>query len=171
MRRLFLLRHAKADWPDSVDDLDRPLAPLGRDAARRMGQYLASEELRPDLAVVSPARRTQETWNLAKAPLGHVPGRVEPRIYEASPDRLLAVIKEVDPAVGALLMVGHNPGLQDLLSALVGPGDRRGALSGFPTVGLAVIDLPASTWREVLPRSGGLDRFVTPKSLGWGDGD
>jgi phosphohistidine phosphatase len=171
MRRLFLLRHGEAEWPDGVDDVDRPLASRGRDAARRLGLYLAAEGLRPDLVLVSPARRAQETWNLVRAPLGTVTARTEARIYAAPAEALLALVKQVDRAVNALLMVGHNPGLHDLLQALASPGDRRAAMSGFPAGGLAVIDLPASAWPEVLPRSGVLDRFVTPASLGGGSGE
>ena len=169
MRRVLLLRHGKSAWPDGLDDLERPLANRGRDAARRMGRYLADERLLPDLALASPARRTPETWTLAERSLGEVPMRSEPRIYEAPPDRLLAVLRDVNPEVGTLLMVGHNPGLEELLRLLLSQEDRyhsAGALRKYPTAALAVIDVPAPTWRELSPRSGRLDRFVTPKSLG-----
>jgi phosphohistidine phosphatase len=167
MLRLLLLRHGKSAWPDGTDDLERPLAKRGQEAARGMGRYLAEEGLRPDLVLVSPARRTQETWNLAKGPLGDVPLRSEPRIYEAPPERLLTVIKEADPGVGTLLLVGHNPGLQELLQLLIGQGDRYAhgsAIAKYPTAGLAVVEAPAATWHELT--SGRLDRFVTPSSLG-----
>lgn len=167
MRRLILLRHGKSARPDGTDDLERPLKKRGRKASRRMGRYLAEEGLRPDLALVSPARRTQETWSLAQGPLGEVPMRSEPRIYEASPDRLLTVIREVEPEVGALLLVGHNPGLEELLRLVVrreNPSER--AIAKYPTAGLAVIEVPATAWPELSPRSGRLDRFVTPKALG-----
>jgi phosphohistidine phosphatase len=152
-----------------MDDLERPLAKRGREASRRMGRYLADEGLVPDLALVSPARRAQETWTLAKDPLGDVPMRSEPRIYEAPPDRLLSVVKGVEPTVGTLLMVGHNPGFEELLRLLVVAEDRYGAVRKYPTAGLAVIDLPARAWHELSPRSGRLLRFVTPKTLGSGE--
>lgn len=166
--RLLLLRHGKSAWPDGTDDLERPLAKRGQEAARRMGRYLAEEGLRPDLALVSPARRTQETWDLVKGSLGDVRVRTEPRIYEAPPERLLAAIKEVEPEVGTLLMVGHNPGLQELLQLLIGQADRYAhgsAIAKYPTAGLAVVDVAAANWHELT--SGRLDRFVTPKSLGF----
>jgi phosphohistidine phosphatase len=168
--RLFLLRHGKSAWPDGIDDLERPLARRGREASERMGHYLAKEGLVPDLALVSPARRTQETWTLAKHALGDVPMRSEPRIYEAPPERLLAVIREADAGVGTLLLVGHNPGLEELLRLLL-PAEERYARgkTKFSTAGLAVIDLAAPGWREVKPGAGALDRFVTPRSLGWRD--
>ena len=166
MRRLILLRHGKSAWPDGADDLERPLKKRGRAASRRMGRYLAEEGIVPDLALVSPARRTQETWSLAKGPLGEVPMRSEPRIYDASPDRLLSVIREVEPEVGTLLLVGHNPGLEELLRLVVRrENPSEGAIAKYPTAGLAVIEVPAA-WPELSPRSGHLDRFVTPKALG-----
>jgi phosphohistidine phosphatase len=172
MPRLLLLRHGKAAWPDGMDDVERPLTKRGREASRRMGRYLADERLAPDLALVSPARRAQETWTFAKDPLGDVPMRSEPRIYEAPPDRLLTVVKGVEPDVGTLLVVGHNPGLQELLRLLLGNDERyaHGALiTKYPTAGLAVVDLPVRAWHELSPRSGRLLRFVTPKTLGLGE--
>ena len=174
MRRLLLLRHGKATRPPGIDDIERPLARRGREAARRMGDYLADEGLRPDLALVSPARRTEETWNMAKEPLGPVPTRAEPRIYEAPPERLLAVVQGVEPEVGTLLMVGHNPGLEELLQLLVRLEDlygHAGSIGSYPTSGLAVIETSAAGWLDLRPRSGRLDRFVTPRSLGFEDGE
>jgi phosphohistidine phosphatase len=171
MGRLLLLRHGKSAWPMGVDDLERPLTRRGRDASRRMGVYLAEQKLVPDLALVSPARRAQETWRLAEPALGVVVTRSEPRIYEAPADRLFGVVKEVEPEIDTLLMVGHNPGFEELLRMLLGHEDRyahAAALAKYPTAGLAVVDLP-SAWPELSPRSGSLHRFVTPKSLGLGE--
>jgi len=172
MRRLILLRHGKSAWPDGTGDLERPLARRGREASPHMGAYLAREKLIPDLVLVSPARRTQETWALVRPHLGDVAVRTEPRIYEAAAERLLSVARETDADTATLLMVGHNPGLADLLRLLVSDGDRLAftkAMKKYPTAGLAVIDLPNGTWRELSPRSGRLDRFVTPNSLGLGE--
>ncbi|HEY8564040.1 MAG TPA: histidine phosphatase family protein [Beijerinckiaceae bacterium] len=169
MRRLLLLRHAKSDWPEGVQDLDRALAPRGREAAPRMGAYLAAEHLLPDLVVVSPARRTRETWDLVRPFLGDVETRVEPRLYEATVDRLLEVVRDADAEARALLMIGHNPGFEDLARRLTGHGDRYAfarLAQKYPTAGLAVIDFPLERWAEVEPRAGRLDRFVTPKTLG-----
>jgi phosphohistidine phosphatase len=174
MRRLLLLRHGESAGPPGIDDLDRPLARLGREAARRMGHYLADEDLRPDLALVSPARRTEETWTLVKESLGPVPSRSEPRIYEAPPDRLLEVVNGVEPDFGSVLVVGHNPGLEELLHLLIPLQDRyghAGAITKYPTAGLAVIDVPAMDWDGLSPRSARLDRFVTPRSLGLDEGE
>jgi phosphohistidine phosphatase len=172
MRRLMLLRHAKSAWSDGVADRDRPLAARGREAAPQMGAYLAEEQLFPDLALVSPARRTRETWDLVRDKLGDAPARFEARIYEASAERLLPVVHEVEDSVRTLLMIGHNPGFEDLARALVGHGDRYAfarLAQKYPTAGLAVIDFAAESWRDVAQRSGRLDRFVTPQSLGAGE--
>ena len=173
MRRLMLLRHAKAVASARGGDIERPLAPRGRAAVPVLGAYLAAETLLPDLALVSPARRTHETWDLLAPSLGPTPMRIEPRIYEAPSERLLAVVQETDADVRTLLMIGHNPGFAELAVSLVGHGDRYAfarMMQKFPTAGLAVIDLPVEDWRDAAPRSGRLDRFVTPKSLG-GDDD
>lgn len=174
MRRLMLLRHAKATALPGGRDHERPLAPRGREAAPRLGAYLRDEQLFPDLALVSSARRTQETWDLVRPALGEVETRSESRIYEAPAARLLAVAQEVEPACRTLLMVGHNPGFSDLARLLVGHGDRYAFArlsEKYPTAGLAVIDFPVESWREIGPRGGRLDRFVTPKTLGADEDD
>lgn len=174
MLRLLLLRHAKAAWPAGVLDVDRPLAGRGREASVTMGNYIKSECLAPDLAIVSPARRTQETWEIVHPIIGEVPSRQDGRIYEAPVSRLVTVLQEVEPEVRTLLLIGHNPGFEDLASLLIGEGDMDGILrlgAKYPTAGLAVIDFPHESWSEVKRKSGRLERFVTPKSLGAGEDD
>jgi phosphohistidine phosphatase len=174
MRRLMLLRHGKSDSPSGVSDIDRPLAMRGKEAVPRIATHMAEEQLFPDLALVSPARRARESWDLLAPKLGEVPARSEPRIYEAPPERLLAVIRELGPGVRSVLLVGHNPGLEDLAKLLIGHGDRYAfarIAKKYPTAGLAVLDLAIEGWRELKPRSGRLDRFVTPKSLGQDEDD
>jgi phosphohistidine phosphatase len=182
MRRLILLRHAKSDWPEGLSDLERPLAPRGHTAAPVMGRYLRDELLLPDLALVSPALRTRETWALVEptlvpgelgveTPLRPIPMRIEPRIYEAPVSRLLDVIQALPDTVTCALLVGHNPGSAELALTLTGFGDRYAAQrmgAKFPTCGLAVLDLPEGGWADLAPRSCRLDRFVTPASLGAG---
>lgn len=174
MLRLLLLRHAKAAWPSGTLDLDRPLAGRGQEAAALMGRYLKDEGLEPDLAIVSAARRTQETWERVQPFLGEIEMRQDGRIYEAPVGRLLEVVRDVEPEIRTLLMIGHNPGFEDLAKRLTGHGDRYAFARlnrKYPTAGLAVIDLPVESWAEVEPRGGRLDRFVTPASLGAGEDD
>jgi phosphohistidine phosphatase len=172
MRRLMLLRHAKSNWPTGMADPERPLAARGREAAPVMGRYLAEELLLPDLVLVSPARRTAETWELVAPMLPERPAtHVEPRIYEAKAERLLHVVQEVEPQVKTLLMIGHNPGFEELAALLTGHGDRYASARmsrKYPTCGLAVLDFAIEDWRDVAARGGRLDRFVTPASLGEG---
>ena len=169
MRRLMLLRHAKSDWPEGVADHERPLASRGRDAAPVIGRYMAGQGLLPDLAVVSTARRAQETWKLASANFAMVPTtRPERRLYDATADDLLAVIRQVDRAVGAVLLVGHNPGLEDLSLRLVGAGNPAEVARlerKFPTGALAVLDFDIDGWEQVAEGCGRLERFDTPKSM------
>jgi phosphohistidine phosphatase len=169
MRRLILFRHAKSDHIQGVADLDRSLAERGREASPRMGQYLKDEGLLPDLVLVSPAQRTRETWDLARPPLEPVAMRIEPRIYESPSSRLLDVVREADAGARVLMLVGHNPGMQELAMRLVGYGDRYAfARLGqkYPTAAVAVLDFDSESWGEVTERSARLDRFVVPKDLG-----
>lgn len=172
MRRLMLLRHAKSSWPANLSDRDRPLATRGREAAPLMGGYLAEQLLLPDLVLISPAKRTVETWELVQPMLPEKPAtQFEPRIYEAPPERLFKVVQDVEPTVRTLLMIGHNPGFEELAGKLTGHGDRYAAArmsTKYPTCGLAVLDFDIEDWRDLAPRSGRLDRFVTPASLGAG---
>ena len=170
MRRLMLLRHAKAAPLGGAGDLVRSLAPRGREAAPVMGAYLAREMLFPDLVLVSPSARTRETWALVAAALPEATSvRFEERIYEASHDRLLEIVEEVEAPARGVLMVGHNPGMADLARMLAGHGDRYAFArmrEKFPTCGLAVIDFPVDDWVATAPGTGRLERFVTPDTLG-----
>jgi phosphohistidine phosphatase len=169
MYRLMLFRHGKSAWPAGVEDRERPLADRGRKAAPIIGRYMADHRLVPDLVIVSPARRAQQTWALAAEALGEdVPHKDDQRIYEAAPAAILNVIRWTRRGVGTLLLVGHNPGFQDLALELIGNGDEDALArlgKKFATAGLAVIDFDAERWRDVSARSGRLERFVTPKSI------
>ena len=168
--RLILLRHAKSAWPDGAADRERPLAGRGRKAAPVIGTYMAREKLIPDLALVSPARRAQETWKLVRRALSKkVSEREAPDIYEVSADRILDVIRIVEPGIRTLLIVGHTPGLENAASLIAPDGDADAVgrmREKFPTAGLAVIDLDLDGWDEIAAGTGYLERFVTPRSLG-----
>jgi phosphohistidine phosphatase len=170
MLRLILLRHAKSDWPAGAPDHDRPLASRGRKAAAAMGRYMAGQGLRPDLALVSSAARARETWGLVRpAFAGVVPERQEKRIYEAGITALLGLVRETEDATKVLLMVGHNPGFENLARELSGTGakvDLARLAQKYPTAGLAVIDFDLAHWSEVGKAGGRLERFATPKSIG-----
>jgi len=170
MRRLMLLRHAKSDWSTPGQrDIDRALSSRGRESAAVMGRYMAQHGLVPDRVLVSSARRTRETWELLAPSFDRQPAfAYEPRLYEASPSRLLEILRGADPAVHALLVIGHNPGLQEVAASLVATGDidaRQQMLEKFPTAGLAILDFPTDDWRNLKPDTGRLDRFVIPRAL------
>jgi len=170
MLRLLLLRHAKAERSKPGGrDMERVLTERGRGDAAKIGAYLVHHALLPDLVVVSTAARTRETWTLAAAALPRkAPVRHEERLYEAGPHGILKIITDAEPDVGTLLVVGHNPGLQELAVQLVASGSaevRQRLTEEFPTASLVVIDFAIDDWRRLHPRSGRLIRFVTPKSL------
>jgi phosphohistidine phosphatase len=170
MRRLLILRHAKAERSRPGErDHDRRLTEGGRGDAATLGAYMSRHALLADRAVVSPAARTRETWAIVAAAMAGKPAAdFEPRIYEASPQTLLQVIKQTSPQVRTLLMIGHNPGLQELAALLIATGDietRQRLLEAFPTSGLAVIEFAPDGWDRLHPQSGRLERFVDPGSI------
>jgi phosphohistidine phosphatase len=174
MRRLILLRHAKADAHSAGGDRQRPLTKRGEDDARRVGRYLAEEGLVPDLAVSSDARRAKRTLDLALAAFPReVSHRLDDAIYLADPDRLLDVLRETPAQTSTLLAIGHNPGFADLACALATDGapDELSRLHAkYPTAAFAVLDFPAEDWAEVGAAGARLERFVTPADLrGGGD--
>ena len=170
MRRLMLLRHAKSDWTAPAGrDHERPLNARGREAAPKMGAYMARHALVPDLVIASPAVRVSETLNLVLPAFDKQPKILnDKRLYEAEGDALLGVIKETPRTAHCVLMVGHNPGLAELAALLMASGDvetRQRLIEKFPTTGLAVIDFPFDDWGKLHPKAGRLDRFVIPRAL------
>jgi phosphohistidine phosphatase len=142
-RTLALLRHAKSDWSGHEADVDRPLAARGRRQAPEAGRWLAATLHPLDLAVVSPAARARSTWDLASAELDPPPRmRVDDRVYAASADELLEVVRDLPEGTASVVLVGHNPGLEDLVGLLTGEWVR------MPTSGLAVIGI-TGTWSAV----------------------
>ncbi|GAA2836229.1 histidine phosphatase family protein [Kitasatospora sp. CM 4170] len=151
-RRIVLVRHAKAEWSDG-DDHDRPLADRGRKDAPAAGRRLAGAGITPDLAIVSTAVRTRETFGLIFAELATRPRTVyEERVYEAGLGELIALLNEVPDEVADLVVVGHNPGMHALADALAGEADgdlpARMSRSGFPTAAVAVLTFTGS-WKSV----------------------
>jgi phosphohistidine phosphatase len=169
MRRLMLLRHAKTERvAPSQRDRDRKLTKRGRDDAAVIGAYMARHGLNPDLALVSPAKRAQETWTLAAPAFAKAPRLFnEERIYNATTEVLVKIISEARGA-HSLLVVGHNPGLHDVAVQLIASGEvdaRERMAEKLPTAGLVVIDLAFDDWSKVHRHAGRLERFVTPKLI------
>ena len=155
-RTLILLRHAKSDWSGHEVDVARPLAKRGHRQALEAGRWLAANIDRIDLAVLSPAARARTTWDIVAAELGFTPPTlIADRVYAASDDDLLAVVRELDDDAQTVVLVGHNPGIEDLASMLTGQ------LVAMPTSALAVMTVWGS-WSTAGPRSAVLRRSGRP---------
>ncbi|ETR76478.1 phosphohistidine phosphatase [Afipia sp. P52-10] len=179
MRRLMLLRHAKTERDSlSGQDRDRRLDTRGRDDAPTMAHYLAAHQLIPDLTLVSPAVRTRETWDLMAGVLKPAPAHeIVPDLYGADALELLAIVRAAqgrsdDADLRCLMVVAHNPGLQEFaleLIAKAGRRERKALEDNLPTSGLAVLDFAIEDWNDIAPQRGTLDRFVSPRLLREGD--
>ena len=161
MKTLYLLRHAKSSWKDSsLADFERPLKRRGRDAAEGMGRFLASKNVDISMLISSPSVRTRETVEIV---LRHAKLQVEPlfdqRIYEASPATLAQIVSEIPADKETAMLVGHNPGMEELLAFLTHETRH------MPTCALARISLDGVSWKEVDRGTGKLEWFVTPKDL------
>jgi phosphohistidine phosphatase len=169
MRRLLLLRHAKTERPETGErDRNRKLTARGRADAPVIGGYMVHHQLVPDLALVSPATRAEETWVLVAEAFKKTPEVVkDERIYNASTEALMEVIGEA-PNARTVLVVGHNPGLHDLAVRLIASGDveiRERVKEKLPTCGLIAIDFAFKEWAELHDNSGRLERFVSPRLI------
>lgn len=170
MLRLWLLRHAKSAWDDpDLDDFSRPLAPRGKKACRRLGRHMAERGIRPDLALCSPAARTRQTWErVAKRLPPDITCRFDPGLYLAERKALQALVRSAPAECRELMLIGHNPGLEDLAAQLCGGGAGDALerlIAKYPTGALAEISFAAKRWAEVTPKSGYLASFVTPSML------
>ena len=161
MLTLYLLRHAKSSWDDTSQlDFDRPLASRGRKACALIGEFIQKEEINFDLVLVSTAVRTRETIELIKECAkfrGEV--RYDERIYEASVSQLLEIISQIDNDRESVLLVGHNPGIEELLALLTGEQQR------VTTANFAKIKLRATKWSGNLSNKGTLEWIVRPKEI------
>ena len=168
MSRLYLLRHAKSSWDDpELSDRERPLATRGVRAARRLARYARRRGIAVDVVLCSPARRARQTLELVEASLaGRAEVRVEDGLYGASAEDLIARLRRLPDAVGSVLLVGHNPGLQDLTAMLAGTGPAaRQPGQRFPTGALAALAVP-EPWAALGPGRAKLVDLVVPRELG-----
>jgi phosphohistidine phosphatase len=169
MHQLHLLRHAKSSWDDDGDDHARPLTRRGREAARLIGESLAKVVTEIDLVLCSSAVRTRETAELALADLTPAPKiRYEDGLYLASRTALMQRLREIDERYEAVMVIGHNPGLQELalaLAAPASPGFSTLANGKFPT-GVRCRFVVGTDWMEIESTRHRLVDYVTVKSLG-----
>lgn len=146
MKRLLILRHAKSDWGDSsLDDWQRPLSGRGINDAPRVGEMLRERSSIPDLIITSDAIRARSTAEAAAEAAGYT-GEIllEPDLYLATPDAIVDVLNSVaDDSAGAVMIVGHNPGLEGLIAQLIGD------FQPMPTAALVQLALPIERWRDL----------------------
>jgi phosphohistidine phosphatase len=162
VKQLILFRHAKSSWDDDVGDVDRPLAGRGERDAPRMGKRLKARHARPELIVTSHAARAERTAELVAKALGIKRGelRIERALYLASPDEILGVVAAQDDSLSCVLVVGHNPGLTELVNRLL----PDLALDNLPTSGIVAIDLATPSWRSAATASAKLAYYDYPKN-------
>lgn len=171
MKILGLFRHAKSDWDDPrARDFDRPLNRRGKKGAAVMGRHIRHYGQRWDRILASPAVRSAETIEVATQGTGNnLPINWDRRVYLASSATLLDLLREQDDSLNSVLMVGHNPGLEDLIFDLV-PDDGSSPLRDiveqkFPTAAFAVMHLPVDRWADLAENSAALVHLTRPRDL------
>ena len=165
MKRLRLLRHAKSSWEDpGLADHDRPLSKRGRNALPRLLDHVEGLELRPDLVMCSSSRRTSETLDGILPALGQK-ARVESdrSLYGAGAGQLVTELRRLDDHVTTVFLIGHNPGVADLVDLLAAdPATGRAAIDAFPTAAVAVLSV-AGPWSALQPACASLESFWAPR--------
>lgn len=167
MHTVYLLRHAKSDWSDQMlPDHARPLASRGRRDAKRIAKHLRGCGIEPTLVLCSSAERTRETLELVRPALGAALTEIEDRLYAASSDQLLERLRALPEESSSVLLIGHNPGLQQVALVLAKPNRKRGRLEAkFPTGALATLAVPHATWPQLAAGDAELTAFMVPKEL------
>jgi phosphohistidine phosphatase len=171
MLKLILVRHAKSSWDDpDLMDFDRPLAPRGQAAAPVMGQYMAARGHHPDRVLCSTARRTRETFALMLPSFSEPFEAIFTRdLYETPASAYLDLIRRQGGVARTLMIIGHNPALEELGPALVGVNNvdhgRMHASAKYPTGAVAVMQFEAATWADIQPGSARGVSFTRPRDL------
>ncbi|MCL4297466.1 MAG: histidine phosphatase family protein [Anaerolineae bacterium] len=167
MKTVLILRHAKSDWGTAGQaDFDRPLAKRGLEDAPRMGEVLIRFACVPDKILSSPAQRAKQTAELvAKACGYHKAIQWESPFYEGDSPDLIAALQQLSPTVERVLLIGHNPVLEDTVAALcaVEGAEGEGWAIKIPTAGLVCLNFEITDWAELQPGDGVLHWFIIPK--------
>ncbi len=162
MKSLLILRHAKSSWKEvGLSDHDRPLNKRGRNDAPKTGRLIRKKKLKPQLIICSGAKRARETVELVTEACGYKHEiRFSEALYAAGPEAYIKILKELDDVYDRVLVVGHNPGLEELLERLTSEEHI------LPTAALAQVELPIKRWRELGNSvNGELIRIWTPRQL------
>lgn len=167
-RILYLLRHAKAGWDtQALSDHDRPLTSRGQRAARRLAEHLRAEHIAPDVVLCSSSARTRETLKLISGGLAEEARVViESGLYGATAGELLARLRAVDAELDSVMVIGHQPGIQQLAESLASGGEILAQVQRkFPTAALATLTFTCG-WHELAPGAAELVAFTRPRDLG-----
>jgi phosphohistidine phosphatase len=168
MKRLYLLRHAKSSWDDpELEDHDRPLAPRGRKAAKLIAEYVKDKRFEPSIVLCSSAVRARETLEFVAPFLPEETSvEIEPGIYHAGTRELIARLRRVPPDAESVLLIGHNPAMQDLALAIANASERLDRIRRkFPTAALVALDARVEDWKHLKEGVAVVTDFVTPKGL------
>lgn len=169
MRTVFLLRHAKSSWSDStLPDIERPLAPRGEQAAKKIARYVRKQKIHPALVLCSPSVRTRRTLEAIEPSLGtRCTVEFVPALYAASHHELIRQLQALNDSVASVMLVGHNPGLQELALALASHGaDLPRLEEKFPTGALATLVAECESWTALQSGDAELVDYVVPRELG-----
>ena len=161
MKTLILMRHAKSDWMTGESDHRRPLNPRGRHSAAAIGRWLRTIDVLPDVALVSDAVRTTETWELLALPGQPIFDRT---LYHASVDVMLGLIRQQTSA-DTLLVLAHNPDIAELANRLVVEPPDNTDFEHYPTASTTILTFETEAWNDVAPGAGRLKAFQTPRPL------
>ncbi len=170
MKKLYVLRHAKSDYPQGVSDHERPINRRGIKDCTAIGEYLKQNNLKPDVILSSDAMRTTMTIKNVLREAGYdIDVDFRKRLYLATPGEMLKEIATINDASQSAMIVCHNPGAEQLVKFLTKSGGYD-AISRikvkYPTAGLARLVLDSDSWKNIQPTSGYLEDFVSPKVLG-----
>lgn len=163
MKTLTLVRHAKSSWKHpGLADFERPLNKRGRHDAPRMGLRLSAHNIRPRQIISSPAVRALTTAEVIASAIGYQPEEIiiDERIFHAHSEQLLDVIRNLDASHHHVMLVGHNPGLTDLVEQLALAG-----ITNIPTCGIVVLGFSIDRWQDLYDGSGGMLLFDYPKNI------
>jgi phosphohistidine phosphatase len=168
-RTVILLRHGKSSWSDStLPDIDRPLAPRGERASRKLAKYIRRKRIKPALVLCSPSLRTRQTLEAVEASLGrHCVVEFVPQLYGASEQELLERLQALPEPVSSVMLIGHNPGLHNLALVLASQGPDLPQLEKkFPTGALATLVVRGESWTDLGAGEAELVDYVVPRQLG-----
>ena len=171
MKKLYLLRHAQASNPQGMDDRDRPLLEAGRQECKKMNSYLQENNIKPEVVLCSDAVRTMQTANFViprvfsteKTEDDVIQITPNKKLYLATPGEIIKEISKIDDEVNSIMVVAHNPGIQQLAVILAGSGNAEFINEiriGYPTCALTEFSFDINNWKKIEPRSGVLESFV-----------